>query len=174
VRAAGGDAIGRWGGRSSARFFSSTADTLTAQLDSGLAGEGGRECAAAPLGRDRAVLAGVLVNEAIEGRFQLAHDLGGATGACAIQQALGPLLRQALPPLTPGSIRQGEGRGDGREMVPRDHRTDRLGTAQDTRLLGLLAPRVSGRERMNGHVAFEGAHRLAPWDACHASFRDAR
>jgi hypothetical protein len=42
------------------------------------------------LGRDRAVLEGVLVNEAIEVLFQLARDFGWATGAYSIQQALGP------------------------------------------------------------------------------------
>jgi hypothetical protein len=115
-----------------------------------------------------------LVNEVIEVLFQRARDCGWATGACAIPQALGPLLRKALHPFPQGSIRQVEGRGDGRDMVTRDHRTDSLGTAKDTRLLGLLEQRVSGRERMNGKVAFEGAHRLAPWDVCLASFRDAR
>jgi hypothetical protein len=120
------------------------------------------------------VLEGVLVNEVIEVLFQLARDCGGATGACAIQQALWPLLRKALHPLTQGRIRQVEGRGDGRDMVPRDHRTDSLGTAKDPRLLGLLEQRVSGRERMNGQGACEGAHRLAPWDTCLSSLRDAR
>jgi len=94
------------------------------------------------LGRDRAVLEGVLVNEAIEVLFQLARDFRWATGACAIPQALGPLLRKALHPFPQGRIRQVEGRGNGRDMVTRDHRTDRLGTAKDPRLLGLLEPRV--------------------------------
>ena len=120
------------------------------------------------------MLEGVLVHEAIEVLFQLARDFRWATGACSIQQALGPLLRQALHPFPQGSIRQVEGRGNGRDMVTRDHRTDSLGTAKDTRLLGLLEHRVSGRERMNGKVAFEGAHRLAPWDVCLSSLRDAR
>ena len=35
-------------------------------------------------------------------------------------------------------IRQVEGGGDGGDMVPRDHRMDSLGTAKDTRFLGLL------------------------------------
>jgi hypothetical protein len=84
------------------------------------------------------VLEGVLVNEAMEVLFQRARDFGWATGACSIQQALGPLLRKALHPFPQGRIRQMESRGDGRDMVTRNHRTDRLGTAKDTRLLGLL------------------------------------
>jgi hypothetical protein len=88
------------------------------------------------------VLEGVFVNEAIEVLFELARDLGWSTGARSIQQALGPLLRKALHPFTQGRIRQVEGRGDGRDMVTRDHRTDSLGTAKDTRLLGLLEHRV--------------------------------
>jgi hypothetical protein len=83
-----------------------------------------------------------LINEAIEVLFQLARDFGWATGACAIPQALGPLLRKALYPFPQGRIRHVEGSGNGRDMVPRDHRTDRLGTAKDTRLLGLLEHRV--------------------------------
>jgi|SRR5215831_15277036 len=114
----------------------------TAQLDSGLAGEDGREFAAAPLGRDCAVLEGVLVHEALEVLFQLARDLRWAPGACAIQQALGPLLRKALHPFPQGSIRQVEGSGNGRDRVTRDHRTDSLGTAKDPRLRGLLEHRV--------------------------------
>jgi hypothetical protein len=85
-----------------------------------------------------AVLQGVLVDEAIEGLFQLARDLRWATGARSIPQALGPLLRQALHPFTQGSIRQVAGGRDGGDMVPLDHGMDGLGTAKDTRLLGLL------------------------------------
>jgi hypothetical protein len=88
------------------------------------------------------VLEGVFVNEAIEVLFELARDFGWSTGGRSIQQALGPLLRKALHPFTQGRIRQVEGRGDGRDMVTRDHRTDSLGTAKDTRLLGLLEHRV--------------------------------
>ena len=116
------------------------------------------------------MLQGVLVDETIEVLFQLARDFGWSTGARAIQQALGSLLRKALHPLTQGRIRHVEGSGDGGDRVTRDHRTESLGTAKDPRLFGLLEDGCSGRERMNGKVAFEGAHRLAPWDACHSSF----
>ena len=84
------------------------------------------------------MLQGVLVDEAIEVLFQLARDFRGSTGARAIPQALGPLLRKALHPFPQGRIRHVEGRGDGGDMVTRDHRTDSLGTAKDPRLLGLL------------------------------------
>jgi hypothetical protein len=81
---------------------------------------------------------GILLDEAIEVLLQRARDCGRATGARAIPQARGALLRKALHPLTQGSIRHVEGGGDGGERVPRDHRTDSLGTAKDPRLLGLL------------------------------------
>jgi hypothetical protein len=84
------------------------------------------------------VLQGGFVDEAMEGLLQLARDFGWSTGARTIQQALGPLLRKALHPFPQSSIRQVEERGDGRDMVTRNHRTDSLGTAKDTRLLGLL------------------------------------
>jgi hypothetical protein len=51
------------------------------------------------------MLQGVLIDQTIEGLFQLAGDFGGATGARAIAQALGPLLRKALHPLAEGGIR---------------------------------------------------------------------
>lgn len=84
------------------------------------------------------MLQGVCVDEAIEVLLQRARDFGWSTGARAIPQALGPLLRKALHPFTQGRICQVEGRGDGGDMVTRNHRTDSLGTAKDTRLLGLL------------------------------------
>ena len=65
--------------------------------------------------------------------------MGGATGARTIPQTLGPLLRQAQYPCPQGSMGQVEGRGDGGDRVPRNHRTDSLGTAKDPRLLGLRA-----------------------------------
>jgi len=84
------------------------------------------------------MLKGVLIDQTIEVLFQLARDFGGATGARAISQALGPLLRKALHPFPQGRIRHVEGRGDGRDMVTHDHLTDSLGTAKDPCCLGLL------------------------------------
>ena len=80
----------------------------------------------------------VLVDEAIEVLCELARDFGGAPRARAIPQALGPLLRKALHPFPQGRIGHLEGRGDGGDMVTRDHRTDSLGTVKDPCLLGLL------------------------------------
>jgi hypothetical protein len=85
-----------------------------------------------------AVLQGLLIDEAIAVLLQLARDCGRSTGARALSQARGTLLRKALHPFTPGRIRQVEGAGDGGEMVTRDHRMDGLGTAKDPHLLGLL------------------------------------
>ena len=109
---------------------------------------------------------GGLIDQASEGLCQLARDCGRSSGARAIQQALGPLLGKTLPPFAPGSIRHMEGRGDGGDVLTRAHRRDSVGTAKDTGLLGLLEQGFQGRERMSGKVAFEGAHRWAPWAAC--------
>jgi len=84
------------------------------------------------------MLQGVLVDEAIELLFQLTRDFGRSTGAWAIPQALGPLLRKALHPFPQGRMRQMEGGGDGGDVLTRDHRMDGLCTAKDPCLLGLL------------------------------------
>jgi hypothetical protein len=81
---------------------------------------------------------GVLIDQTIAGLFQLAGDCGGATGARAIAQALGPLLRKALHPRAEGGIRSMERLGDGVDMVPCHDLTDRLRPAKAPRLLGLL------------------------------------
>jgi len=84
------------------------------------------------------MLEGVLIDQAIEVLFQLARDFGRSTGAWAIQQPLGPLIGKTLHPFAQGRIRQMEGGGDGRDVLPRNHRMDSLCTAKDTCLLGLL------------------------------------
>jgi len=103
-----------------------------------LLGEHGGEFAATPLGMEGAVLQGILLDEAIEVLLQRARDFGRSTGARAIPQARGALLRKALHPFPQGRMRQVEGGGDGGDMVPRDYRMDGLGTAKDPRLFGLL------------------------------------
>jgi hypothetical protein len=123
-----------------------------------------RQFAAAPLRIDRAVLERVLIDEAIEMLFQLAGDFGWSTGARSIQQALGPLLRKALHPFSEGGIGHVEGRGDGVDMVAGHDLTDGLRPAKDASLLGLLQDGLSGRQRMLGKVACEGAHGCAPWE----------
>jgi hypothetical protein len=50
------------------------------------------------------MLKGVLIDQTIEMLFQRARDFGWSTRARAISQALGPLLRKALHPLTEGRI----------------------------------------------------------------------
>jgi len=89
--------------------------------------------------------------------------VGGRPGARALPPALGPLLGKTLHPCAQGSMRHRAGGGDGGDVVPGDHRRDSVGTAKAPRLLGLLAHGVSGRARMIGKGAVEGAHRLAPW-----------
>jgi hypothetical protein len=110
------------------------------------------------------MLEGVLIDQAIEVLFQRARDFGWATGARAIQQALGPLLRKALHPFSAGGIGHVEGRGDGVDMVACHDLTDGLRPTKDASLLGLLQYGLSGRQRIRGKVAFEGAHGLAPWE----------
>jgi hypothetical protein len=101
-------------------------------------GEDGRQLATTPLGMAGAVLQGVLIDEAIEVLFQRARDFGRATGARAIPQALGPLLRKALHPFSESGIGQVEGRGDGVDLLTCHDLTDGLRPAKDPRLLGLL------------------------------------
>jgi hypothetical protein len=109
------------------------------------------------------MLQGVLIDEAIEVLFQRARDFGRSPGARAIQQALGPLLRKALHPFSEGGISQVEGGGDGVDMLACHDFTDGLRPAKDPSLLGLLQDGLSGRQRILGKVAFEGAHGFAPW-----------
>ena len=108
------------------------------------------------------MLQGGCVDEAIEGLLQRAGHCGGTTGARAIPQALGPLLRKALPPRAEGGIRYRKGRGDRMAVVTCDDLADRLRPAKDPCLLGLLEQGGSGRQRVSGKVAFEGAHGCAP------------
>ena len=84
------------------------------------------------------MLEGVLIDQAIEVLFQRARAFGRSPGARAIQQPLEPLLGKTLYPFAQGSMRQMEGGGDGADVLTCDHRMDRLCTAKDTRLLGLL------------------------------------
>jgi hypothetical protein len=126
-------------------FFSHTADTLAPELDTGLLGQHGGEFATAPLGRDGAVLEGIVIHKAVEVLFESTGHCARSPGTRAIPQALGPLLRQALYPFSQHGIGQVEGLGDGVDMVACHHLTDGLRTAKDPRLLGLLQDDLSGR-----------------------------
>src|SRR5712691_9288582 len=101
-------------------FFEHTADTFAPELDPSVGGQHDREFAAVPLGRDRAVLEGVLVNEAIEVPFEFTGHFGRSTGARAVDEALRALVSKAMDPLAQGGIRQLEGVGDGLEALPFD------------------------------------------------------
>ena len=68
-------------------------------MDPGLLGEHRGEFPTTPLGMERAVLQGVLIDEAIEMVFQCAGDFGRSTGARAIHQTLGALVGKAVPGL---------------------------------------------------------------------------
>jgi hypothetical protein len=84
------------------------------------------------------VLERVLVDETIEVLLQRASDFGWSTGARAIHQPLRALVGKAMDPLAQGSIRKLERVGDGLEALAFDDGADGLGTAEDTRLFGLL------------------------------------
>jgi hypothetical protein len=126
-------------------------------------GQRRRECATVPLGRQRGVLARVLIDEAVEVLCEFTPHFVRSPGTWAVQQALRSLLGKTLPPWAPSSMRQGAERGDGGDVLTHDHCTDGLRPAQDPHLRGLLEHGGSGRQCMSGTVAFEGAHRLAPW-----------
>jgi hypothetical protein len=79
-----------------------------------------------------------LIDEVVEVLCKFAGDFARATGARAIAQALGSLMGEALHPCAQSRIRQVEGHGDGGDVLTRDHRTDGLRTAKDSRFLGLL------------------------------------
>jgi hypothetical protein len=64
----------------------------------------GRKFATAPLGVDRAMVEGVLIDEAIEVLLQLAGDFGGATRTRAIRQSLGALLVKPMHPLSESRV----------------------------------------------------------------------
>ena len=59
------------------------------------------------------MLAGGLINEALEGLFESTGHLRGATGARSIHQSLHPLVGKAIDPWAESSIRQGECVRDG-------------------------------------------------------------
>jgi hypothetical protein len=109
------------------------------------------------------MLEGVVIDQAMAVLCQRARACGRSPGAREIPQALGPLLRKALHPLSACGMGHVEGRGDGVAMVACHDRTDGLRPAKDASLLGLLQDSLSGRPRLLGQAAFEGAHCFAPW-----------
>ncbi len=91
---------------------------------------------------ERAVLQGVLIDEAIEMVCQGAGDCGRSTGARAIHQTLGALVGKAVDPCTQGRIGKVPRVGDRLEALPCDDVAHGLGTAEDPGLFRLLEHRL--------------------------------
>src|SRR5207249_1304611 len=155
----GWDRAVRWGGRSFACFFSHTADTLTTEVDPSLVGGNRGEFTTAPLGREGAVLQGVLIDEAVEMLFEFTRDLRGSTGARAIHQALDTLIGKAMHPCAQGSIGQLERVRDVWKALAFDDFTDGLGATEDAHLFGLLEHRLSRGQSRIGKLALKRPHR---------------
>ena len=136
--------------------------SVAPELDPSLLGQHGRECATAPLRGERAVLEWVLIDETVEGLCECARDFAWSPGTRPIHQACHALVGKALHPFAAGRIGKGASGGDRMDMVPSDDRTDGLGAAQDTGFPGLLEHGVSGGQRINAKMAFEGTHHSAP------------
>lgn len=133
------------------------ADALTATRDPGLAGEDGREGAAAPWGRARTVREGGLVNEAIAGHGACTGHLRRSTGAGTVEPTLGALVGKTRDPRAESGIRTMPRVRDRVEALPCDHVAHGLGTAEDTGLLRLWHEGVEGREGMSGTLALQSA-----------------
>jgi len=104
------------------------------------------------------MLQGVLIDEAIEVLFQCAGHLRGSTRPRAIHEALRTLMRKAMDPCAPGSIRQLERVRDVWPALAFDDLAYGLGTAEDACLFGLFQERISGGQGVIGKVQFEGPH----------------
>src|SRR5262249_47379497 len=98
----------------------------------------GGECTTPPLGRARALLEGVSLDEATEVPCAGARPLARSPGPWAVQHALGPLLGKALHPCAESRIGTVEGRGDGVDAGACDDLTDGLRTAKAPGLLRLF------------------------------------
>jgi len=155
----GGDQGDQWDERSFPAFFSNTAHTLTTEVDPGLLGQHRGAGAAPPWRVEGALLAGVLLTEAIAVLRSCARDFGGATGARAIHEALRALVGKAIDPRAQRGRGQLEGVGDRVEALPFDDSAHGWGTTEDTGRLGLLEEGVSSRKSVLGKVEFEGPHR---------------
>jgi len=104
------------------------------------------------------MLEGVLIDEAMEGLFQLACHFRRSSRAGAIDQAFDSLAGKTMAPLAERGRGKGEGVRDGVQTLPFHDVAHGLGTAEDTGFFGLLDEGVSGRERVIGKVQFEGPH----------------
>ena len=136
----GWDRAVRWGGRKFAGFFSSPAETFPAPLAPGVWGSNGGACTTTPLGREGAMLQGLVIDEAVARRCACAGSWRGSTGARAIPPALDSLMGTTIPPLASGSRGQLERVRDGWQTRAFDDCTDGLGATADAPLCGLLEP----------------------------------
>ena len=105
------------------------------------------------------MLEGVLVDESIEGLLQRAGHFGWATRAGAVQQALAPLVGEAMDPLAQGGIGQVQRVGHRLEAAPLDDVAHGLGTAKNARLLRLLHEALQGGKGLIRKVECERPHR---------------
>jgi hypothetical protein len=128
-------------------------------LNAGLAGERSGEFLTTPLGMAGAMLEGVLVDESIEVLFQRAGHFGWATRARAIEQALDPLVGEAMDPLAQGGIGKVQRVGHRLEAAPLDDVAHGLGTAKNARLLRLLQEALQGGKGVIRKVECESPHR---------------
>ena len=105
----------------------------------------------------------VLIDETVAVLCECARDFPRSPRTRPIHEACHALGGKALHPFAERGIGTVEGRRDGVDVVASDHRTDGLRPAKDARLLGLLQHGLSRRQGIITKVAFEGAHRCAPW-----------
>ena len=80
----------------------------------------------------------VVLDETIEVFFQCTGHFGRPTRAGTIDEALGALGGNTVPPLSQSGRGERKRVGDGLQAVPFDHLTDSLGTAEDPSLFGLF------------------------------------
>jgi len=84
------------------------------------------------------MLQGGLIDQAMEVLFQLARDLGRATGARAIDSTWRAWAGKAIDPLPQGGIRKLERVSDGLQTLSFHDVAHGLGTAEDASFFGLL------------------------------------
>jgi hypothetical protein len=111
------------------------------------------------LGREGAVLQGVLIDEAVERLFEGARDFRGSPGTRAIHQALDPLMGKAIHPCAQGRIGKLERVRDVLQALAFDDVTDGLGATEDTHLFGLLEHRLSRGQSRIGKVECKRPHK---------------
>jgi hypothetical protein len=87
---------------------------------------------------ERAMLAGVLIDEAMEVLFQLACHCRRSSRAWAIDHALDALAGTTMDPLAERGIGKEEGVRDGLQTLPFHDVAHGLGTAEDAGFFGLL------------------------------------